>query len=84
MGPIAANHGKYMAKAIRPLDNLNKGEQRVRERNDAYFVIVPSISEMTTLSVCSQTKMRAVQAMTPEADNENVIEFAPDLRFNVF
>ena len=46
--------------------------------------MVPSISETTTLSVLSHTKMRAVQAMAPDAEREKVILFAPDLRFRFF
>lgn len=49
-----------------------------------YLVIVPSISDITTRSVESHTKIRAVAAMAPEADNENVIAFAPGLRLSDF
>ena len=42
------------------------------------------MSEITTRSVESQTKMRAVVADTPVADKENVIEFAPGFKFNDF
>jgi hypothetical protein len=48
------------------------------------LVIVPSISETTTRSVDSQTKIRAVVADAPVADKEKVIEFAPGLKFNDF
>lgn len=46
--------------------------------------MVPSISETTTLSELSHTKMRAVQAITPDADSENVILFGPLLRLRFF
>ena len=49
-----------------------------------YFVIVPSISEITTRSVESQTKIRAVAATAPEVESEKVIEFAPGRRFRDF
>lgn len=49
-----------------------------------YLVIVPSISDTTTKSVDCHTKMRAVHAMTPEADSENVMVLAPDFKFNDF
>ena len=42
------------------------------------------MSETTTRSVDSQTKMRAVVADSPVADKEKVIEFAPDFKFNNF
>jgi hypothetical protein len=42
-----------------------------------HLVIVPSMSETTTRSVESHKKMRAVHAMTPVVDNENVIVLAP-------
>lgn len=48
------------------------------------LVIVPSISETTTRSVDSQTKIRAVVADSPVADREKVIEFAPGFKFNDF
>jgi hypothetical protein len=44
------------------------------------LVIVPSISDTTTLSVCSHMKMRAAQATTPDEDSEKVIVFAPGRR----
>ena len=50
----------------------------------AYFVMVPSMSEMTTWSVCSQTNSRAVHAAAPVADSENVILFAPGFRSSDF
>ena len=50
----------------------------------AYFVIVPSISEITTRSVESQTKIRAVAATAPEVESEKVIELAPGRRFRDF
>lgn len=82
MGPITANHSKDMAQAIGP--GIVSIDKTTRSEEDEYFVIVPSISEMSTLSVCSQTKMRAVHAMTPEADSENVIVFAPGFKSSVF
>jgi len=45
---------------------------------------VPSMSETTTRSVESHTKIRAVHAMTPEVDRENVMVFAPDFRLRDF
>lgn len=47
-------------------------------------MIVPSISEITTRSVESHTKIRAVHAMAPEVERENVIVLAPGLRFRAF
>lgn len=46
----------------------------------SYFVMVPSMSEMTTWSVWSQTNRRAVHAAAPVADSENVILFAPGFK----
>lgn len=51
---------------------------------DIYFVMVPSMSDTTTKSVCSQTKIRAVHATTPVADSEKVMVFAPGLRSKDF
>lgn len=42
------------------------------------------MSEITTRSVESQTKMRAVAATAPEADNENVIELGPGFKLSDF
>lgn len=50
----------------------------------AYFVIVPSISEITTESVQSHTNNRAVHATAPVADKEKVMLFAPGLRSRDF
>lgn len=51
-----------------------------------YFVIVPSISEMTIWSVLSQRKIRAVQTANPEYDDvtENWTVFGPGLRHSCF
>ena len=53
-------------------------------QEQAHFVIVPSMSDTTTQSVASQRKILAVQAVAPEADRENVIEFIPGLRSSCF
>jgi len=42
------------------------------------------MSEMTTRSVESQTNIRAVAAIAPEADKEKVIALAPGLRLRDF
>lgn len=47
-------------------------------------MIVPSISEITTRSFESQTNIRAVAAIAPEADKEKVMAFAPGLRLRDF
>lgn len=49
-----------------------------------HFVIVPSISEITTKSVDSQTKIRAVHATAPEVDSEKVIVLAPGFKLRLF
>lgn len=49
-----------------------------------YFVIVPSMSEITIESVDSQTNIRAVHATTPDADKENVILLAPGFSSSFF
>jgi hypothetical protein len=54
------------------------------DRESTYFVIVPSISDMTTISFESHTKIRAVQAITPVVDNENVMVFAPGFKLSAF
>ena len=46
--------------------------------------MVPSMSETTIESVSSQKKMLAVQAVSPESERENVMEFFPDFKFNCF
>ena len=48
------------------------------------LVIVPSISETTTKSVESHTKILAVQTIAPVTEREKVILLAPGFRFNVF
>lgn len=48
------------------------------------FVMVPSMSDTTTESEESQRKIRAVQAITPEAERENVIVLAPFFRLSCF
>lgn len=50
----------------------------------AHLVIVPSMSEMTTWSVESQTNMRAAHPGTPVVESENVIVFAPGFKFSDF
>lgn len=47
-------------------------------------MIVPSMSDTSTRSVDSHTKMRAVHAMVPEVDSEKVIEFGPGFRLSDF
>ena len=42
------------------------------------------MSETTIESVSSQRKILAVQAASPEADNENVIEFIPGFKSSCF
>lgn len=42
------------------------------------------MSEITIWSEASQTKIRAVQVTTPDADNENVIEFGPFFNLSSF
>lgn len=42
------------------------------------------MSEITTKSVESHKKMRAVHAITPVVDNENVILLAPDFKLRDF
>lgn len=46
--------------------------------------MVPSMSEMSTMSVESQTKIRAVHAITPDVERENVIVFAPAFKLSAF
>jgi hypothetical protein len=47
-------------------------------------VIVPSMSETTTESSYSQTNIRAVHAVAPVNERENVIVFAPGFRSKDF
>jgi hypothetical protein len=42
------------------------------------------MSEMTIESVDSQTKILAVQAIAPDADNEKVMLFEPSFKSSVF
>src|SRR6266702_5053835 len=51
-----------------------------KEGHETHLVIVPSISDTTTLSVCSHKKMRAAHATTPDEASEKVIVFAPGRR----
>lgn len=52
--------------------------------NASDLVIVPSMSETTTWSFASHRNMRAVHAMAPDADNENVIGFGPAFKSSCF
>ena len=83
MCPIAPNHRENVTECIRPATTSLSGE-RLPETTMTYFVMVPSMSEMTTWSVCSQTNRRAVHAATPVADRENVMLFAPGFRSSDF
>lgn len=47
-------------------------------------MIVPSMSETTTRSVCSHTKILAVAATAPVAEREKVIVLGPGCRLSAF
>lgn len=55
-----------------------------RKNLRSYLVIVPSMSDTSTRSVESQTKIRAVHAMVPEVESEKVIELGPGFRLSDF
>lgn len=55
-----------------------------RTDGETHFVMVPSMSEMTTRSVWFHMKMRAVHAIAPVAESENVIELAPGFSSRLF
>lgn len=84
MCPVAPYHGKDMTKPIRPADRIVSKKSFNQNKQKNNFVIVPSISEMTTRSVESQTNIRAVAAIAPEADKEKVIALAPGRRLRDF
>lgn len=71
-----------MSQSVRSVAVISHGE-RVTEIQ-IYLVIVPSISETTTKSVESHTKILAVQTIAPVIEREKVILLAPGFRFNVF
>lgn len=52
------------------------------DKATTYLVIVPSISDMTITSVDSHTNIRAVHAMTPVVESENVIVLAPGFKLS--
>ena len=56
----------------------------IGERGISYLVMVPSMSDTTTESVCSQTNIRAVHAVAPVDEREKVMVFAPDFRLSDF
>ena len=58
--------------------------KREDQPQNTHFVIVPSISDTTTKSVESHTKMRAIHAIAPEAEREKVMELAPAFRLSDF
>lgn len=75
--PITPDQREHVPKRVRPVVVLADNRKR---NNETHFVIVPSMSDTTTLSECSHKKTRAAHATTPDEASENVIVFAPGRR----
>lgn len=81
MGPVSTNGSKDVPKRIGS-EGINENGKRMTYTGASllsYFVIVPSISDMTTRSSSSQRKIRAVHDATPEyeEETEKIILLAP-------